>query len=163
MLKFIRSLFSNDLLVELSEEQLSVRVFNSDIRYVDKPYMAVETLNGIKTVVSIGAIAKPLQSNSVDVINPFQHPRSFVADFSVAEKILQHAIQQTSKSFFISPAPRVVMHQLEKTEGGLTEIEEKVLRELAIGAGAREVLIYTGNKLSPKIESFDSIKSKIDN
>jgi rod shape-determining protein MreB and related proteins len=53
------------------------------------------------------------------------------------------------------------MHQLEKTEGGLTSIEERVLRELAVGAGAREVVIYLGSKINTNGDSFESVKSRV--
>lgn len=53
------------------------------------------------------------------------------------------------------------MHQLEKTEGGLTSIEDRILRELALGAGAREVVIYLGDKINPKVDSFDAIKFRV--
>lgn len=53
------------------------------------------------------------------------------------------------------------MHQLEKVEGGLTSIEDRVLRELAVGAGAREVVIYVGGKINTSVDSFDSVKSRI--
>ncbi|PCJ29561.1 MAG: rod shape-determining protein MreB, partial [Gammaproteobacteria bacterium] len=60
------------------------------------------------------------------VINPFKHLRTLIADFGLAEKIIQHGIRQVHQSR-LKPAPRVVMHQLEKIEGGLTEIEVRVL------------------------------------
>ena len=51
-----------------------------------------------------------------------------------------------------------MIHQLEKTEGGLTDIEDRVLRELALGAGAREVVIYLGDKIDVTTQSFDKVK-----
>jgi len=53
------------------------------------------------------------------------------------------------------------MHQLEKVEGGLTSIEDRVLRELAVGAGAREVVIYLGSKINTGVDTFDSVKSRV--
>ncbi len=77
-----------------------------------------------------------------------------------AEKILQHGIY-TMHNSKIRPSPRVIVHQLEKTDGGLTDIEQRVLRELAVGAGAREVVIYLGNKINTNVESFDKVKSRV--
>ncbi|NRP16478.1 hypothetical protein XMD530_000011 [Marinobacterium sp. xm-d-530] len=78
----------------------------------------------------------------------------------LAEKILQHGIF-TLNSSKLRAAPRVIMHQLEKTDGGLSDIEERVLRELASGMGAREVLIHTGSKINVRAQSYDGIKAKI--
>jgi hypothetical protein len=37
---------------------------------------------------------------------------------------------------------------MEKTEGGLSQVEERVLQELALGAGARRALVWVGQELS---------------
>ncbi|ATC96598.1 rod shape-determining protein [Pseudoalteromonas tunicata] len=160
MLTFLRGLFSNDLLVELSQNKISIQVFSSDIKYEDEPYIAIEKTKKGEVVKAIGKIAKQETSGNIAVTNPFQHTRSFVGDFLLAEKIIQHGVFEIHKSR-IRPAPRIIMHQLEKTEGGLTSIEDRILRELALGAGAREVVIYLGDKINPKVDSFDAIKFRV--
>jgi rod shape-determining protein MreB len=157
---FLRSLFSNDLLFELSENKFSIKAFSSDMSFEDEPYIALENTKKGEIVKAIGKEAKSLTSPNIRVLNPFKHSRSFVADFMCAEKILQHAIY-TMHNSKIRPAPRVIIHQLEKTDGGLTDIEERVLRELALGAGAREVVIYLGCKTNTNIEKFDTVKARV--
>ncbi|PLT24304.1 rod shape-determining protein MreB [Pseudoalteromonas sp. MelDa3] len=157
---YLRSLFSNDLLVELSESKISIKVFSSAIKFEEEPYIAVENTKKGEVIKAIGTEAKRETATNITVTNPFKHPRSFVADFMLAEKILQHGIYQIHKSR-IRPAPRIIMHQLEKVEGGLTSIEDRVLRELAAGSGAREVIIYLGGKINTSVESFDSVKSRV--
>jgi rod shape-determining protein MreB len=157
---FLRSLFSNDLLFELSENKVSIKAFSSDMSFEDEPYIALENTKKGEIVKAIGKEAKSLTSPNIRVLNPFKHSRSFVADFMCAEKILQHAIY-TMHNSKIRPAPRVIIHQLEKTDGGLTDIEERVLRELALGAGAREVVIYLGCKINTNIEKFDTVKARV--
>jgi rod shape-determining protein MreB len=148
------------LLVELSENKISIKVFSSNIKYEDEPYIAIETTRKGEIVKAIGKIAKRETSSKITITNPFQHPRSFIGDFFLAEKIIQHGVFEIHKSR-IRPAPRIIMHQLEKTEGGLTSIEDRVLRELAVGAGAREVVIYLGGKINTSVDSFDSVKSRV--
>ncbi|OEE67486.1 rod shape-determining protein MreB [Enterovibrio norvegicus FF-33] len=157
---FIRSLFSHDLLFELSENKLSIKVFSSNLSFETEPYIAIESTKKGEIVKAIGSEAKSLSSPNVRVLNPFKHNRSFVADFMCAEKILQHGMYTLHKSK-IKPSPRVIVHQLEKTDGGLTDIEERVLRELAIGAGAREVVVYLGSKINTNVEDFDTVKSRV--
>jgi len=41
-----------------------------------------------------------------------------------------------------------VIHPTEMVEGGLSEVEERVLRELALGAGARSVVVHVGLALA---------------
>ena len=160
MFTFLRSLFSNDLLVELSESKISIKVFSSDFKYEDEPYIAIENTKKGEIVKAIGAEAKRQTSPNISVTNPFKHPRSFVADFMLAEKIMQHGVFQLHKSW-VRPSPRIIMHQLEKIEGGLTSIEDRVLRELAVGAGAREVVIYLGSKINTGVDTFDSVKLRV--
>ncbi|WP_240433869.1 rod shape-determining protein [Shewanella japonica] len=160
MFTFIRSLFSHDLLFELSENKLSIKAFSSDLSYEDEPYIAIESTKKGEVIKAIGKEAKSLSGSNIKVLNPFKHNRSFVADFMCAEKILQHGMYTLHKSK-IKPSPRVVVHQLEKTDGGLTDIEERVLRELALGAGAREVVIYLGSKINTNVEDFDKVKSRV--
>ena len=159
MFKFIRGLFSHDLLIELSESKVSIKAFSSDVAFEEEPYIAIEKNKKGEVVKVIGKEAKSLSGANIRVLNPFKHSRSFVADFICAEKIVQHGLYTLHKSI-IRPAPRVIMHQLEKTDGGLTDIEERVLRELAFGAGAREVVIYLGSRINTNIESFDTVKQR---
>ncbi len=42
----------------------------------------------------------------------------------------------------------------------LTEIEDRVLRELALGAGAREVIVYSGSTINTKAENYDAVKTR---
>ena len=57
MFTFLRSLYSNDLLVELSENKISIKVFSSNIKYEDEPYIAIETTRKGEIVKAIGKIA----------------------------------------------------------------------------------------------------------
>lgn len=46
------------------------------------------------------------------------------------------------------PPPLVVIQPLEMIEDGLSEVEERVLREVAASAGARKVVVWVGHELS---------------
>ncbi|MGR5060803.1 rod shape-determining protein [Vibrio rotiferianus] len=157
---FIRGLISYDLLVELSESKIVIRTIGNGPKLEYEPYLAVETAGKIRVMKGVGSEAKLQSGTGVKVINPFAHPRSFVADFYVAEKLIQHGVREIHKSKIFKPAPRIIMHQLEKTEGGLTNVEERVLRELALGSGAREVVIYVGERLDSDRITFDDVKRK---
>lgn len=158
--EFIRSLFSFDLLVELSENRIIMQKFSTGHFIEIEPWIALERAKGKEKIKAIGREAKLLSGPTIQTSNPFSHTRSFIGNFMLAEKILQHGIFTLNNSK-LRAAPRVIMHQLEKTDGGLSDIEERVLRELAIGMGAREVLIHTGSKIKVRAQSYDDIKAKI--
>jgi rod shape-determining protein MreB and related proteins len=70
---FLRSLFSNDLLVELSQNKISIKVFSSDLKYDYEPYIAIEKTKKGEIVKSIGKMAKREANSNVAVTNPFEH------------------------------------------------------------------------------------------
>ena len=158
ILNALRSLFSFDVVVELSEQRITMRRFDTHEVFEYEPWIAIASENNKQKIVAIGQAAREMTGPDLKVQNPFSHTRSFVADFLLAEKVLQYGIFEIHKSK-IRPSPRVVMHQLEKTEGGLTGIEERVLRELALGAGAREVVIHLGAKINTRTTTFDDLKN----
>jgi rod shape-determining protein MreB and related proteins len=78
---------------------------------------------------------------------PFDHPRSVINDFQLAERLLQHALlalhmEPPSRRF--RPRPIVILRSTEDWEGGLTQIERRALLELGYGALAREVFLWDG-------------------
>ena len=80
--------------------------------------------------------------------SPFSSTRLLVGSFTVAEAALKEGLKKASGGKWFKPSPCVVMHPLEMTEGGLSEIEERVLHELAVGAGAMKVVVWVGPQLS---------------
>lgn len=79
---------------------------------------------------------------------PFSTPRLLVGEFGVAEAALRRGMRELHRGVVMAPSPMVVMHPMAKTEGGLSSVEDRVLRELAESAGARDVLIWVGPALS---------------
>ncbi|WP_246616499.1 rod shape-determining protein [Thaumasiovibrio subtropicus] len=153
LLKRWRSL---DLLIELTESQVRVFSLSDDSQFSMIPHIAIETRKGQPFVKACGAEAVGMTGEGVRSENPFDHPRSFVRDFYLAEKLLQHAVFEIHNGKQ-RVAPRIIMHQREKLEGGLTHVEVRVLRELAFGAGARDVLIYVGEPLNPHSTRYEDV------
>jgi len=128
---------------------LSVRDISEKEEIEDIPLMAVSKGNN-RSVLAIGAAAKEealSSKNEFELLNGFDHPRTIISDFTIAEKTLQHFFHKLSKNKLLRPSPIVVMHVLEKLDGGLTQVEVRALKELAIGAGARESYVWTGREL----------------
>jgi len=77
----------------------------------------------------------------------FSHPRMLVGNFTAAQSCLNSLLAQARGSgFALSVA--VLIHPLEKIEGGLSQVEERLFHELAVGAGASKVLVWVGATLS---------------
>ena len=91
-----------------------------------------------------------LQSRTETTIRaqtPFSTDRLLVGQFTVAEGLLKEALREIFHGRMFSPSPQVVIQPLEMLEGGLSQVEERVLRELAIGAGASKVVVWVGAEL----------------
>src|SRR2546421_721746 len=70
-----------------------------------------------------------------------------VGNFTIAESLLKRGMKQINASRF-SPAPSVLIHTLERVDGGLNQVEQRLYRELALGAGARRAVVWSGDTLS---------------
>ncbi len=79
----------------------------------------------------------------LDATTLFSTKRLLIGEFSVAEELLKKAFSQFQKKLL---SPIVVMHPLEMVDEKLSEVEEKILRELALSAGAKEVKVWLGNE-----------------
>ena len=46
------------------------------------------------------------------------------------------------------PGPERIVQPMEMTDGGLSQVEERVIMDMAYGAGAKRVLLWVGGELS---------------
>ena len=81
-----------------------------------------------------------------------------VTIYSKSKKLLQYIIHSLSKQKFLLISPLIVIHPMEKLEGGLTQIEFRAFKELALGAGSREAVVYQGPELNIYNFNYDDIK-----
>ncbi len=159
MLRKILNKFSPIIYVQIWENRLRVVDTKTGKEFDEKPYLLTrENGKGVKVIAAIGNNAQHATSSNEESINPFSHPRFLLNNFFVAEKILQHAIYTLIGKFSLKPAPTIVIHPMEKLEGGLSHIEDRAFRELAVGAGAYEVVVYTGSPLCIKSIDIENLK-----
>ena len=139
MIRSFINKFGSTLYVQIWENRIRIVNVESNETFDEKPLLQVESRkNGAKDVTAFG------NSAYLNPINPFSHPRVLLNDFFIGERLLQEIIKKVIGRKFITAAPAVIIHPMEKTEGGLTMIEIRAFREMALGAGAREVAIHQG-------------------
>jgi rod shape-determining protein MreB len=153
-------IIDSDLYVQVWENHLKVICIKSNAEFSEPPFIAIEK-NGKAIVKAVGTEAKLLLNNpAYEVTNPFSHPRQLLANFQKGEKIIQHAVRRVLGKKLFSPSPRIVFQPMEKTEGGLTEVEVRAFKELCLGAGAREVVVYLGAPLSRQTFNYTEAKAQ---
>lgn len=97
-------------------------------------------------------VAKNLSTNGIwESIYPeadFTTERLLVGNFSEADKALTKLVKNILEKGIISKTPQLIIHPLEKVEGGLSQVEERIFIELGRGAGAQKITLHIGSELS---------------
>jgi rod shape-determining protein MreB len=136
------------LYVRIHPDSLTVRDARSGAFVKEPPLVAIST--GEKPeVIAVGREAEFLRGQpTVDVVNPFRHPRTPLSDFTVAEVLIKSLVRKLRGRKMLMPSPTIVMHLAVHLEGDITQIEVRALRELGIGAGARKCIGWIGPDLT---------------
>jgi len=135
--------------VQISPELLCIRNVKTGQSICEVPELALS--EGPKPqVLGVGAQARlAAQGRAAKVVNPFAHPRSLISDFTASELLLKSFVRRMAGKRGISmAAPLIVMHPLGDPQGGFTQVENRAFRELGLGAGASDVILWHGRKLS---------------
>ena len=97
------------------------------------------------TAVGKGVQELPEKDRSV-AYAPFSPFSLEPENFELAEKFLRFLLKRGLSSFALI-RPKIIIHP---DKSYLSEREEQAYRELALSAGAREVVVYVGKTLEPK-------------
>ena len=155
MIRNIINKFGTVLYVQIWENRIKAIDIQSSAIFDEMPCLELkEKNNGKFDVLSIGNKAIN------NTINPFSHPRTLFSDFHAGEKLLQEIIKKIIPKNIFSPSPAIIIHPMEKTEGGLTMIEIRAFKEMGYGAGGRAVVVYQGKALQPQTINFSELVKK---
>ncbi len=157
----LRDYLTDALYVRIRPDLLSVRGVITKSHYEDEPWVAINS-KGRQEIVMIGKAARERgEGHGVVLCNGFDHPRSIISDFTIAEATLRRFIRELGRGRprkILRLRPAMVIHPLTRLEGGLTMVEERALLELAIAVGAchGKAMVYTGPELTDEdVLAFD--------
>jgi rod shape-determining protein MreB len=85
----------------------------------------------------------------------FSNSRVLLGEFEIAEKFLKNIITELTQDRFFSPPLRILIHQMELTEGGLSSTEKRALRDSCIHLNAKEVFIFEGKDQLSHTQAID--------
>ncbi|MCD8523070.1 MAG: rod shape-determining protein [Saccharospirillaceae bacterium] len=162
---FIRSLSSGTCYAQLWSDRVRISCTQSARVFDDQPLLAIRTAGGKKIVMAVGQKAaqwyqqeqlqkqrseqqNEKQTQDITLINPLDHPRLLIADFTGAELLLRYGIANVCGKHILPRSPQLIIQPMEKTEGGITDIEQRLFTELGLGAGARKVYVHDGAPLA---------------
>ena len=146
---FLEKYFTSLLYIQISPQRISLRNPRTGESISEEPPIAISTgpkakVLGVGTEAGLAATVP----GSI-IINPFDHPRTLISDFTMAEQLFKAFLHRMSThAGFLKPAPTIILHPQGDPEGGFTQVERRALRELGLGAGAAQCLIYLGPELS---------------
>lgn len=131
--------FSNDLAVDLGTANTLVYVRGKGVVANEPSVVAVqEDMRGSKKILAVGQEAKNMVGRtpgSIKAIRPLRD--GVIADFDVAQKMLEYFIRKTHNNRKSFVRPRIIV----SVPIGITEVEKRAVKESAEAAGAREVYL----------------------
>lgn len=135
MLGKVFGLFSNDIGIDLGTANTLVFVKDRGIVLREPSVVAIQNSN--RKIIAVGQEAKRMLGRtpgSITAMRPMKD--GVIADFEITEAMLRYFIGKVNKNIRFAP-PRVVV----AVPSGITEVERRAVKESAIHAGAREVML----------------------
>ncbi len=126
--------FSNDIGIDLGTANTLVYAKGKGIVLREPSVVAINAQT--RKVVAVGSDAKRMLGRTpgnIQAIRPMKD--GVIADFDITEAMLRYFIKKVNSNMVVPP--RVVV----AIPSGITEVEKRAVRESAIHAGAREVLL----------------------
>jgi rod shape-determining protein MreB len=129
-------LFSEDIAIDLGTANTLVHIRDRGI-VLDEPSVVAISKGANRKVVAVGHEAKEMLGKTpgnIEAIRPMRE--GVIADFAVTEAMLKYFIRKAHKRNHLIRS-RVVI----SIPAGITDVETKAVREAAMSAGVREVLL----------------------
>lgn len=143
------SFFQPRIYIQISPHLLTLKNLKSGLEISEAAELALSLPPKPKAILGAGAQARvAAASEPAQLIQPFAHPRSLVSDFASAEALIRVQLQRALGKGWLRVAPSVVIHPLGNPDGGFTQVELRAFREMALGAGASTVRVWTGRPLA---------------
>ena len=135
MIANIFGVLSNDIGIDLGTANTLVYVKGKGIVMREPSVVAIDSTT--RRVLAVGDEAKRMLGRTPGNINAIRPMKDgVIADFDITEAMLRYFIKKVQNNSKMIP-PRVVI----AIPSGITEVEKRAVKESAIHAGAREVLL----------------------
>jgi len=137
MLAGVKTVFSDDMAIDLGTANTLVHVANRGVVLDEPSVVAIRNRNGVREVWAVGAQAKQIVGRTPEEIEAIRPMRDgVIADFIATEEMLRQFIKKTKTSFGFR-RPRILIC----VPAGATPVERRAVYETALSAGARKVYL----------------------
>lgn len=128
---------SSDLAIDLGTANTVVYVRNQGVVIAEPSVVALQTTQGITSVLAVGNDAKLMMGKTPDhikVVRPLRN--GVISDLEVAEQMIKHFIRKAQgQRGFMRGSPEIIVC----VPSGSTSVERRAIRDAASNAGARKV------------------------
>jgi rod shape-determining protein MreB len=126
-----------DLAIDLGTANTVVYVRDEGVILAEPSVVAIQTTNGVKKVIAVGADAKLMLGKTPDGIKAIRPLRNgVISDLEVAEQMIKHFIRKAQgRRGKMRAGPEIVIC----VPSGSTQVERRAIRDAASNAGARKV------------------------
>src|SRR5690606_28564898 len=134
-MKFPRflSLTKHDLAIDLGTVNTLIHVRDRGIVFNEPSVIAMETVDGLRTVRAIGNEARLMLGKTPDSIQAMRPLRDgVIADIDVAEQMIKHFIRKALGGGRLPMSNRIVVG----VPSGATAVERRAIRDVISNAGA---------------------------
>ncbi len=141
MFGFLRSFLSTDMAIDLGTANTLIYVRGKGIVLDEPSVVAIRTEgggSGRQIIQAVGHAAKQMLGRvpgNIQAIRPMKD--GVIADYSVTEQMLRQFIRIVHPRNLFTMSPRIIVC----VPCGSTQVERRVIRESAQGAGARQVFL----------------------
>src|SRR5215203_3082207 len=117
--------------VRIKQNLLSIKNVSQGLLFEDIPRIAINhaAKKAAKKIEAVGKNTDLLPSKTeIQIMNGFDHPRTIISNFEVAEWTLAYFLRHVHTGWARRfRTQKMILHPLEKLEGGLTQVEVRAL------------------------------------
>lgn len=133
------SFASSDLAIDLGTANTVVYVRGKGVVFAEPSVVALQTINGVSTVLAVGSDAKLMMGRTpghIKTVRPLRN--GVISDLEVAEQMIKHFIRKAQGR---RGRMRGNLEIVICVPSGSTQVERRAIRDAASNAGARKVML----------------------
>ena len=135
--------------IRFRRETIQFYYYPFDTSFEDESIIAIRKKGTKEYVSAVGKEVHTLSSDDTSVVRtPFSPFLLEPENFDLGEKVIRYLLQKGMPFRSGVLAPKVIIHP---NKSYVSEMEEQAYRELALSAGAREVVVYVGDTIKPEM------------